>query len=95
MKRHKLFITVLFAVVLVTGLGWLVAADPISQSKWDRIQTGMTKAQVLEIMGKPGAYDGNQIEYSGFLNVGWVEFAFDEKDVLIWKNDESAFGSLK
>ena len=55
----------------------------------------MTKAQVLEIMGKPGTANGNQIKYSQFLNVGWVEFAFDEQDVLISKNDESAFGSLR
>ena len=95
MKRHTLCIIALSAIGLAAGLGWMVAGDPISQSKWGRIQIGMTKAEVLKIMGKPDSYDGNQIEYSGLLNVGWVEFAFDDNDVLIWKNDESAFGSLK
>ena len=55
----------------------------------------MTKSEVLRILGKPDSYDGNQLEYSRPLNVGWVEFAFDEKDILIWKNDEFAFGSLR
>lgn len=80
---------------LLVALAWLVAGDPISQSKWDRIREGMTQDQVIEIMGKPVSYDGNQIEYSRLLNVGWVEFAFNEKNLLIWKNDESVFGSLK
>jgi hypothetical protein len=80
---------------LLAGLGWLVAGDPVSQSKWARIHQGMTKDQVIGIMGQPDSFDGNQIEYSRFLNVGWVEFAFDEKNSLIWKNDESVFGSLK
>lgn len=73
---------------------WLMAGDPISQTKWTQIQKGMKKEEVLTILGTPDRYDGNQIEYSRFLNQGWVEFAFDEKDELIWKNDESVFGSL-
>jgi hypothetical protein len=75
-------------------MAWLMGGDPIRQTKWDLIQEGMKKDQVLTILGKPDSYDGDQIEYSGFLNAGWVEFAFDENDVLIWKNDESVFGSL-
>jgi hypothetical protein len=55
----------------------------------------MPKKQVLMIVGQPDSYDGNQIQYSRFLNVGWVEFAFDENEQMIWKNDESAFGSLR
>ena len=81
-------------VVLIIGLGWLVAGDPVSQAKWDMIGVGMTKQQVLKIMGKPDSHDGNQLEYSRFMNAGWVEFAFDANDLLIWKNDESAMCSL-
>jgi hypothetical protein len=84
-----------FLVALGAMMAWLVVGDPISQRKWDRIQQGMTRAEVVKILGEPHSLDGNQIEYSRFLNVGWVEFAFDESGMLIWKNDESAFGSLK
>jgi hypothetical protein len=70
--------------------------DPISQAKWDQVREGMSKEQVLKLMGEPDSYDGHdQIEYSRFLNMGWVEFFFDERDVLIEKNDESVFGSLR
>ena len=93
-KRSVLAVTVLIVAFCVM-MAWLVAGDPISQGKWDGIHQGMTKIQVETILGTPTSHDGNQIEYSRPLNVGWVEFAFDEKDVLIWKNDESAFGSLK
>jgi hypothetical protein len=82
-------------LTLLAGAVWLVAGNPVSQSKWDRVHKGMTKAQVLEIMGKPASAEGNQLKYSRFLNAGWVEFAFDERDVVVSKHDESAFGSLK
>lgn len=97
MNPLKVPIPLLLVGILVLGgaTAWFVAGDPISQTKWDKIQKEMTKSQVIEIMGKPDSYDGNQIEYSRFLNVGWVEFAFDERDLLIWKNDESVFGSLR
>ena len=94
--RFPFAVNLLLVITLVSAMAWLVVGDPISQSKWDRITEGMTKSQVLEIMGEPDSYDGpDQIEYSRFLNVGWVEFFFDERDVLIGKNDESAFVSLR
>ncbi len=93
MKR--ITVAVVGGIALLVGAVWLVAGNPVSQSKWDRVHKGMTKDQVVAIMGKPGSADGNQIKYSQFLNVGWVEFAFDERGVLISKNDESAFGSLR
>ena len=74
---------------------WMVVGDPISQRKWDIVQVGMKKEDLLKILGTPTSYDGNQLEYSRPLNVGWVEFAFDENDRLLSKNDESAFGSLE
>ena len=75
-------------------LGWLLVRDPISQSKWDLVKVGMTKSAVIKIMGKPDSLDGNQLEYARWFNAGWVEFSFDTNDVLIGKNDESAFVSL-
>ena len=78
-------------------VGWLAVGDPVSQAKWDRIHEGMTKAEVIAILGKPDAEygDGSQFVYSGFLNAGWVAFDFDGREVLVEKNDESAFGSLR
>jgi hypothetical protein len=96
MNALKNPITVWVMIILtLSALGWLVAGDPVSQAKWERIEKGMTKEQVVKILGMPDSFDGNQLEYSRFLNAGWVEFAFDEKDVLMWKNDESACGSLQ
>jgi hypothetical protein len=94
--RFPLATALVLIVVLAGVAAWLVAGDPISQSNWDRVRVGMTKDQVLDIMGEPDSYDGpDQIEYSRFLNVGWVEFFFDERNVLIEKNDESVFVSLR
>ena len=94
--RFPLAAALVIIVALVASTAWLVSGDPISQSKWEQVRVGMTKDQVLEIMGEPDRYDGpNQIEYSRFLNVGWVEFFFDERNALIEKNDESAFVSLR
>jgi hypothetical protein len=97
-KKMKITRSVLvvaaFLAISCVGLAWLIAGDPISQRNWDRIHKGMTKTQVIAILGEPNSYDGNQLEYSRFLNVGWVEFDFNEKEVLIEKNDESAFRSL-
>src|ERR1044072_1746803 len=94
-KTRAVIVMVLgIGLVGLVGLGWLIAGDPLSQSKWDSIQTGMTKKKVLQIMGKPDSYYGNQLDYSRFMNAGWVEFAFDEHDILIRKNDESVESSL-
>jgi len=97
MKALKFPLVTLVIIVALAGVtAWFVAGDPISQSKWDKVRVGMTKEQVLEILGEPDSYDGpDQIEYSRFLNVGWVEFFFDERNILIEKNDESAFVSLR
>jgi hypothetical protein len=74
---------------------FLIMGDPISKSKWDRIKIGMTKEQVTEILGPPDATEGTwQFEYHGFLNVGWVEFDFDQEGYLTSKNDESVNRSL-
>jgi hypothetical protein len=87
----------IFAIfgLICSLLVWLVIGDPISQSKWNRINEGMTKTQVLEILGEPDSLDGNQLQYSRFLNAGWVEFMFDDSNLLIEKNDESVLGSLR
>jgi len=82
-------------IFALSAFAWQVASAPISKAQWDSIRPGMTKADVLAIMGQPDSYDGNQLEYSKFLNAGWVEFAFDGDDVLVWKNDESAFGNFR
>jgi hypothetical protein len=83
------------AVVGFPTLLLLIMGDPISKPKWDRIQIGMTKAQVIEVLGPPDATEGTwQFEYHGFLNVGWVEFDFDEQGRLREKNDESVNRSL-
>lgn len=82
-------------LVCASALGWLVAGNPVSQAKWQQIQKGMTKEQVIRIMGTPKSDYGDQIVYSGPLNAGWVAFAFDTNGVLAWKNDESVFGSLR
>jgi hypothetical protein len=95
MKLVKSSLFWITALLLGLGLiGWLIAGDPIHQSKWDAVKVGMSKDEVIEILGKPDSLDGNQLEYSRFGNVGWTEFAFDANDELIWKNDESVFGSL-
>jgi hypothetical protein len=75
-------------------IGWLMLRDPISQSKWDAVQIGMKKRAIIEIMGKPDSLEGNQLQYSRLFNAGWVEFSFDTNEILIGKNDESAFVSL-
>lgn len=84
---------------VIAGLGvicfWLMTRDPVSQSKWDGIAPGMTKNQVISILGQPTSQSSRQIQYARLLNIGWVEFTFDEKDVLLWKNDESVFVSLE
>jgi len=92
-----LILAVVVAVFLATPPAMILCAtrDPVSRSKWNQIQPGMTKAEVFEIMGKPDSYEGTQLEYSNALNAGWVEFQFDKEDVLVWKNDESVFGSLR
>ena len=76
-------------------LAWLVAGDPISQTKWNQIHAGMSKEQVIKAMGAPRSDYGVEIVYSRPLNVGWVAFSFDTNGILILKNDESVFGSLK
>jgi hypothetical protein len=94
--RSPLAAALALIVAVVAVIAWLVAGDPISQAKWDRVREGMSREQVLKVMGEPDSYDGHdQIEYSRFMNVGWIEFHFDERDVLIEKNDESVFGSLR
>ena len=77
------------------GLSWLIAGDPVRQSRWDSVQLGMTRSSVQQLMGPPNSFDGlRQIEYGHPLNMGWVEFHFNDADTLIEKNDESVFGSL-
>ena len=74
---------------------WLATRDPVNQSEWNEIRLGMTREQVIAILGDPDRIDGtDQIEYSRPFNAGWVEFTFDAKDRLIEKNDESVFVSL-
>jgi hypothetical protein len=97
MKGSKALVLAIAAALLVGAgtLAWLVAGDPISQAKWDQIQKGMSKEQVIKVMGAPKSDYGDQIVYSRPLNAGWVAFAFDTNGVVAWKNDESVFGSLK
>lgn len=96
MKVTRQMISVFALVCLICSiLAWLVTRNPISQSKWNRINAGMTKSEVLEILGEPDSLDGNQLQYSRFLNAGWVEFSFNESDILVEKNDESVFVSLR
>lgn len=82
-------------VALCLGLAWLIAGDPVSQRKWSRIHPGMTKDQVIAILGQPTSDDGNNLFYSGLLNAGYVQFIFSDKELLLEKNDESVFRSLR
>ena len=94
MTRQMISIFAIFCLIF-SFLAWLVIGDPISQSKWNRINEGMTKSQVLEILGQPDSLDGNQLQYSRFLNAGWVELMFNDSNLLIEKNDESVLVSLR
>jgi hypothetical protein len=83
-------------IVAIIVLAWLAARDPVNQSKWNSISEGMTKSEVIAILGNPDRYDGtDQIEYTRPFNQGWVEFIFDKDQRLIEKNDESVFVSLE
>ena len=86
-------------VGVVVVIAWLLTGDPISQAKWDELQEAMTKDQVLRVLGEPDSQYGDDqfsiMQYSRFPNLGYVEFRFDESDVLVGKNDEFAFGSLR
>jgi hypothetical protein len=94
LTRLMIFVVSLL-IALSTWTAWLALGDPISQTKWDSIGQGMTRDEVVKILGAPDSLDGDQLEYSGLLNAGWVELVFDESGVLIRKHDESVFGSLR
>lgn len=72
---------------IVLGLALIVAffahvfvLPPVSQSKLDRLNKSMTRAEVLEMLGKPTRKmgpDGSAWQYSVFLRFGYVDIVFD------------------
>lgn len=87
---------VLFAILFIAVIGVEQLVGPaVRRSKLEQLEKGMTKNQVLEVLGRPRKIESErQWIYSRSGNYGWVEVFFDDCDRLTGVNDESAFPTL-
>ena len=57
-RRTSLLLLFGLIVGITFGLAWITTRDPVSQTQWDRIKVGMSREQVIAILGKPDGIDG-------------------------------------
>ena len=78
------FLLLLAGVVIMflKQIGETIYAPGYSEKKWDKIEIGMTKDNVIQILGSPLDY-----------NVGWGSFEGEEKwERLLWSRPKTHHG---
>lgn len=77
--------------LIVLGL-CLFLGSVVSADKLRRLEPGMTREAVAQVIGKPSRITGDGVwEYERWGNPGWVSVHFDGNDRLVLVNDESVF----
>lgn len=91
LKNSPLGILLISIGLFSSAVLW-VAGPPIPTKLLNRIHTGMSSKQVLEILGKPESIGKQgQWYYSPWGNPGWMAINFDKTGVVSNINDERAW----
>lgn len=92
LRAMMLSVTVIAVLLCSARLIVLSAIGPvIPYSVLDKLEFGMTKAEIEKILGPPAATDEHAWIYERPLNPGWVEIHFYHQGRYSDFNDESAF----
>jgi hypothetical protein len=93
--RRLVIVTHVVLVVAVMGLfAYALSAPDIGDADFERIQPGMTEAEVIRIFGlPPGNYRTYNVSYAPLVSVGrWPqgttkEWQVDSRYIIIWFQD--------
>ena len=104
MKKRYLIATALFALCVCLALGVLALLPPrpgVTKANFDRIEIGMTVAEVDQIFGPPSGYfDRTElipkriITWEGWQDDGMSEITFDTNGCvkeMAWQYHETSF----
>ena len=95
----KLKLTAILTILLVLPLAVVVQAlsPVIGTSKLQRLEIGMSKEEVAEVLGQPSRERTSERawEYEHFLNPGWVDIYFDSSGRMSGINDESVIRTTR
>ena len=73
-------------------LAYIVVGPVFPKAQLARVQIGMPRESVREILGEPTDVSNERDwQYSRTANAGWVQISFDNEGTVIQINDESAF----
>jgi hypothetical protein len=96
---------VLAAGLLVAGAAWIVVnrgpatpSDPITRAACDRIQAGMSRAQVEGFLGRKADHvltiGGRELEHEWIGRDGFISVAFDDDGLVVSRMFTATGGRL-
>jgi outer membrane protein assembly factor BamE (lipoprotein component of BamABCDE complex) len=81
---------VLVGLTAVGLLAHIVVGPVVPNVQLSRVQIGMSRQSVREILGEPtNVFDERDWDFSRIGNAGWVRISFDDNGAVSQINDES------
>ena len=87
---RKLFGGILISAVLIVALEF-IGGPPVNRSQLRKVSNGMSKEEIISILGYPTVQGESEWVYSRFLNPGWVALTFDERQAVMSIDIECAW----